>query len=159
PSAAAVVAVTAPNRPLTVAWCGDCRAYILPRPGNTAQRLTNDHNLRRVSPEDDETLPGDRSMLTSLLGTCDDDESALTSFGHPVVEAVTLPGAPGESRRLVLASCGAYEPHEDGGHPLAGELTGTPREAARRFTAKAVQLSLAASRALDPNRPNADNAT
>ncbi|MFJ5635237.1 hypothetical protein ACIQF5_21700 [Streptomyces goshikiensis] len=46
--AAAVVAVKAPGKPLTVAWCGDSRAYLMER--GIAVRLTEDHNKRRVYP-------------------------------------------------------------------------------------------------------------
>lgn len=41
PKAAAIVAVTAPGRPLTVAWCGDARAYLLPAvPSSASPRIT-----------------------------------------------------------------------------------------------------------------------
>ncbi|MFF8883856.1 PP2C family serine/threonine-protein phosphatase [Streptomyces flaveolus] len=46
--AAAVVAVKPPGKPLTVAWCGDSRAYLMER--GIAVRLTDDHNKRRVYP-------------------------------------------------------------------------------------------------------------
>ncbi|MEU3529877.1 hypothetical protein AB0E62_39635 [Streptomyces sp. NPDC038707] len=37
------------------------------------------------------------------------------------------------------ASDGAYEPHEDAGHDLAGYLTGTPHTAAERLVDDAVR--------------------
>jgi serine/threonine protein phosphatase PrpC len=40
-----VVAVKAPGKPLTVAWCGDSRAYLMER--GIAVRLTEDHNKRQ----------------------------------------------------------------------------------------------------------------
>ncbi|MEU9663931.1 hypothetical protein [Streptomyces chartreusis] len=46
PSAAVVVAVTRPGQTLTLAWCGDSRAYLLERA--IVRRLTEDHNCRRV---------------------------------------------------------------------------------------------------------------
>ena len=156
PKAAAVVAVTAPGRPLTVAWCGDSRAYVIAR--GTARKLTDDHNLRRVYPPND-IFPdgGNRNVITSCLGSRSTDQDVRNHYGHPAIEAVTLPA---EDCRLVLASDGAYEPHEDAGHPLADELVGDPREAARHFVDAAVRHATAATRAMDPNRPPyADNAT
>lgn len=47
PKAAAVVAVVTPGK-LTVAWCGDSRAYLIT--DGLVEKLTNDHNLRRVYP-------------------------------------------------------------------------------------------------------------
>ncbi|MFE7933397.1 PP2C family protein-serine/threonine phosphatase [Streptomyces sp. NPDC057456] len=151
PNAAAVVAVAVPGKPLTVAWCGDSRAYILAR-GNHARRLTADHNLRRVHPPTD-TFPtgGNRNIITSYLGATRTDDEASGSFGHPAIESTAWWCA--EPLRLVLASDGAYEPHEDADEDLAEALAGTPHAAARRFVESAVSLSLAAT----PDR--ADNAT
>ncbi|MFE7332311.1 hypothetical protein ACFU8W_47165 [Streptomyces sp. NPDC057565] len=84
------------------------------------------------------------------------DEQVTNRYGHLAFEAVTRPV---RGCRLVLASVGAYEPHQDAGRPLAGELMGSPRAAARHFCEAAVNLAIAASRAVDPNRPHADSPT
>jgi serine/threonine protein phosphatase PrpC len=141
PDACAVVAVTAPGRPLTVAWCGDARAYVVR--GSSVTRLTNDHNLRRV-------FGGNRNRITSCLGSVYTDDELMNEVGHPAIEAVTRPT---EDCRLLLASDGAYEPHEDAGHHLADQLIGMPAEAAHAF----VDTAVATARAV-PN-PHADNAT
>ncbi|MET8609759.1 PP2C family protein-serine/threonine phosphatase [Streptomyces misionensis] len=139
PSAAAVVAVTAPGRPLTVAWAGDSRAYLLRR--GIAHRLTDDHNLRRVYPPT-ATHPdgGSRNVITSYLGAAATDKECLAANGHPAIETATRPLVDGD--RLVLLTDGAYEPHEEAGHDLFVELddddlTGT----ARRFVDLAVETS------------------
>ncbi|WP_432139958.1 mucin-2 [Streptomyces sp. bgisy154] len=148
PSAVAVVAVTVPGKPLTIAWCGDARAYLVA--DGTAQKVTDDHNLRRVN-------GGRRNMVTSWLGSDLTDDEVKHHCGHPAIESVSVPA---KNVRLLLASDGAYDPHEDAGHNLANLLTGTPRQAARRFSATAVKESLAASRTDDPdNEPYADNST
>jgi serine/threonine protein phosphatase PrpC len=141
PEACAVVAVTAPGKPLTVAWCGDARAYILVR--GTVRRLTNDHNLRRV-------FQGNRNVITSCLGNAETDDEVKNRYGHPAIEAVTRPA---ENCRLLLASDGAYEPHEDAGHTLSDHLIGDPGETARCF----VDTAVATARAVPD--PYADNAT
>jgi serine/threonine protein phosphatase PrpC len=149
PLACAVVAVTAPGRPLTVAWCGDARAYILVR--GTVQRLTADHNLRRVYPPNDVfPLGGNRNVITSCLGSTYADDEVKAEYGHPAIEAVTR-GA--EDCRLLLASDGAYEPHEDAGRDLSGYLIGDVGETARNFAEAAVR------RARSVPDPHADNAT
>ena len=127
PAACAVVAVTAPGKPLTVSWCGDARAYVL-TPRGTLQRLTADHNLRRV-------IQGSRNRVTSCLGSTETDEQRKAQYGHPAIESVTR--GP-ENCRLLLASDGAYEPLEDSARNLADYLTGTPSEAARDFTTSAI---------------------
>ncbi|MEX3099542.1 MULTISPECIES: PP2C family serine/threonine-protein phosphatase [unclassified Streptomyces] len=137
PHAAAVVAVTAPEHPLTVAWCGDSRAYLLT--GGTIRCLTNDHNLRR-------TLGGNRNLLTSCLGASETDQEVENLHGHPAIESTTCDG--GDSR-LLLASDGAYEPLEDSCCDLAAFLTGAPGEAARGFVEAAIERC----------GPHADNAT
>lgn len=154
PKAAAVVAVVTPGR-LTVAWCGDARAYSIGR--GEAVRLTNDHNKRRVWPPTP-NFPdgGPRNVITSCLGSTATDEDVMNVNGHPAIETITRNSS---SYRLLLASDGAYEPHEDGGHDLAAELRGTPAEAARHFTATAVERAVAATRALDPHRVYADNSS
>jgi len=129
PSACAVVAVHAPGKALTVAWCGDARAYVLTTSGTTL-RLTEDHNLRRVWPPH-----GNRNRITSWLGSELTDQQVKSEVGHPAIEsAVRHP----VRERLLLASDGAYEPLEDNGCTLSDYLTGTPAEAARNFTESAI---------------------
>ncbi|MET9150048.1 mucin-2 [Streptomyces griseoflavus] len=146
--ACAVVAVTAPGRPLTVAWCGDARAYAVR--GSSAHRLTNDHNLRRIFPPRDGSPGGNRNIITSCLGAAETDEENINQYGHPAIESNTCRA---DSFRLLLASDGAYEPHEDSGHHLADQLIGMPGEAARHF----VDTAVATARAVA--HPYADNAT
>jgi serine/threonine protein phosphatase PrpC len=129
PSACAVVAVHATGKALTVAWCGDVRAYVLTADG-ALLRLTEDHNLRRVWPPH-----GNRNRVTSWLGSELSDERVKSEVGHPAIEsAVRHP----VRERLLLASDGAYEPLEDGCRNLADYLVGTPAEAARDFTESAI---------------------
>lgn len=157
PSAAAVVVVTAPGRPMTVAWCGDSRAYLLDR--GIARRLTADHNDRRVHPPT-ATYPegGDRNAITSYLGCAYDDEALMNMCGHPAIETATV--AFDGPCRLLLASDGAYEPHVDAGHDLYVEVADEPLdEVARDFVSLAVATSLRTTAAKDPARPYADNAT
>ncbi|GAA1929563.1 hypothetical protein GCM10009716_41530 [Streptomyces sodiiphilus] len=110
PKAAAVVAVTTPRKPLSVAWCGDSRAYLLDR--GSAIRLTQDHNLRRIYPPT-AVYPygGNRNVITSCLGSTDSDEDVAARYGHPAIERTTHEII--DPCRLLLASDGAYEPHED----------------------------------------------
>jgi len=136
PNACAVVAV-ATSRWLTVAWCGDARAYLMVR--GTVQRLTADHNLRRV-------FSGNRNVVTSFLGNVDTDDEVKNRYGHPAIESVTRQL---ENSRLLLASDGAYEPLEDSCRNLADYLIGNPGPAARDF----VQASI------DHASAHADNAT
>lgn len=140
PLAAAVVAVSAPGKPLTVAWCGDSRAYLLSQ--GTAILLTQDHNLRRVHPPTD-THPqgGDRNILTSCLGSVDTDEEISFFCDHPAIESITrkITGP----CRLLLASDGAYEPVEDGRHDLYKELDcDSLSESVRGFVRLAVETSI-----------------
>ncbi|MFE4756008.1 PP2C family protein-serine/threonine phosphatase [Streptomyces mirabilis] len=144
PQAAAVVAVTAPGKPLTIAWCGDSRAYVLVR--GTVQRLTDDHNLRRVFPACDGRPGGNRNIITSCLGNAESDGEVKTRYGHPAIETVTRAA---EDCRLLLASDGAYEPLEDSCRKLADYLIGDLREAARDFVQAAI----------DHAGPHVDNAT
>ncbi|MFC5220081.1 PP2C family protein-serine/threonine phosphatase [Streptomyces coerulescens] len=138
PAACAVVAVTAPGKPLTVAWCGDSRAYILTEHG-ALQVLTADHNDRRVR-------GGSRNVVTSYLGASETDEQRKAKDRHPAIESVTR-GA--ENCRLLLASDGAYEPLEDSARDLADYLTGSPSRAARDLAESAIAHASA----------HADNAT
>lgn len=150
PKACAVVAVTTPGRPLTIAWCGDTRAYLLTN--GTLTRLTADHNLRRVHPPTDNfPYGGNRNVVTSCLGNTETDDEVKARYGHVAIESATRPV--NSPARLLLASDGAYEPHEDTGHTLADYLTGTPTEAARHFVTTAVTTARAV-----PD-PHADNAT
>lgn len=137
PSAAAVTAVTTGNT-LTVAWCGDARAYLL-TPAGLLHRLTNDHNKRRVYPGRNGTPPGNRNVITSYLGCTHTDQDATNRYGHPAIETVTVPA----QGRLLLASDGAYEPLEDSCRDLAAYLAGTPLEAARDFVTAAVEHATA----------------
>jgi len=132
PQACAVVAVASP-RWLTVAWCGDARAYLLV--GGTVLRLTQDHNLRRVYPPNDIHGGGNRNIVTSCLGSDETDQQVKDRYGHPAIESVTRLS---ENSRLLLASDGAYEPLEDSCRNLADYLIGTPTEAARDFTQSAI---------------------
>lgn len=143
PDACAVVAVASP-RWLTVAWCGDVRAYLLVR--GTVQRLTADHNLRRVYPANGVHGGGNRNIVTSCLGNAETDQEVKDQYGHPAIESVTRLS---ENSRLLLASDGAYEPLEDSLRNLADYLTGDPRTAARDFVQSAV----------DHATLHADNAT
>jgi len=140
PDACAVVAVATP-RWLTVAWCGDVRAYLLT--GGRLIRLTQDHNLRRV-------FNGNRNIVTSCLGNDETDQDVKNRYGHPAIETVTRLL---ENSRLLLASDGAYEPHEDAGHELSDFLVGDPSEIAECF----VETAVATARAVPD--PYADNAT
>lgn len=99
PNACAAVAVTAPGKPPTIAWCGDVRAYAL-TPSGTLQRLTADHNMRRV-------FRGSRNLVTSYLGATESDDQRKARYGHPAIETAT---GPAKACRLLLASDGAYEP-------------------------------------------------
>ncbi|MFJ5951371.1 PP2C family protein-serine/threonine phosphatase [Streptomyces noursei] len=123
PKAAAVVAVHTPGEPLTLAWCGDSRAYLLER--GIARRLTEDHNRRRVFPPT-AIFPdgGNRNLITSCLGAADTDRDVMNRYNHPAIEATTAEIT--AACRLVLASDGAYEPHEDAGHDLFAELDDEP---------------------------------
>lgn len=155
--AAAVVAVKAPGKPLTVAWCGDSRAYLMER--GIAVRLTEDHNKRRVYPPT-ATYPygGNRNHLTSCLGSDRTDEDRQRRYGHPAIETATrkITGP----CRLLLASDGAYEPHEDARHCLFTECDGDDLiPTVRDLVNLAVDTAVKTSRSLDPNQVYADNAT
>ncbi len=142
PTAAAVVTVHVPGGLLSVAWSGDARAYLLL--DGHLRLLTEDHNERRAYEG------GDRNLITACLGAGQDDRETERYWGHPAIEFLRGPARPGW---LLLASDGAYEPHEDVGHDMAGYLTGAPRDAARRLVEDAVR------RAQTLPDPYADNAT
>lgn len=157
PKAAAVVAVKAPGKPLTVAWCGDSRAYLLER--GVTVRLTNDHNKRRVFPPTAlNPNGGNRNWITSCLGAENTDEDVTKVHGHPAIES-TIREITGPCR-LLLASDGAYEPHEDARHCLYVECDGKDLiPTVRDLVTLAVDTAVKTSRALDPNQVYADNAT
>lgn len=143
PKACAVVAVANP-RWLTVAWCGDARAYLMV--GGSVLRLTQDHNLRRIFPPRDGRPGGNRNIVTSCLGNPDTDQEVKNEYGHPAIETITRHL---EDSRLLLASDGAYEPLEDSLRNLANYLIGEPGPTARDFVQAAI----------DHTGTHADNAT
>ncbi|WP_437104779.1 hypothetical protein [Streptomyces sp. enrichment culture] len=98
--------------------------------------------MRRRGPQPDHRLPRKSPQRRG-------DRTPLGPPGH------RIPPRPGPARpgRLLLASDGAYEPHEDAGHDLAGYLTGGPHVAAERLADDAVR------RAHELIDPYADNAT
>jgi serine/threonine protein phosphatase PrpC len=144
PSAVAVLAVASPGKPLTVAWCGDARAYITTPAGDLA-RLTVDHNVRQwVLAQGRTPEPHARNQVISCIGSDEPD---------PLLGSVTVPAY----GRLLLVSDGAYEPIEDAGEDLADYLTGTTKKAAVRIVTRAV--ANATGKALGENEGRADNAT
>ncbi|MFI7278542.1 PP2C family protein-serine/threonine phosphatase [Streptomyces sp. NPDC049879] len=147
PSAVAVVAVVVPGQRITIAWCGDARAYIL-TPRGVLRCCTRDHNMRRVA-------RGRRNVVTSFLGSDQSDEEVRDVYGHRAIETASHPAEP---CRLLLASDGAYDPLADSVRPIAQYLTGTPRTAANRLVTEAVSVSqLLCLR--HGEAPYADNAT
>ncbi|MFI9463795.1 mucin-2 [Streptomyces xiamenensis] len=152
PGAAAIVAVTRPGQPITIAWAGDCRAYAITR--SEARQLTADHNLRRVWPPCATHNGGNRHRITSHLGDCLTDDEVKALHNHPAIEATTYtPSAPGT--RLLLATDGAYEPHEATTYPLTLLAEGPMRIAA----ANGVQDAVATAEAATEPDIHADNAT
>ncbi|MFD5491591.1 PP2C family protein-serine/threonine phosphatase [Streptomyces sp. NPDC127091] len=141
PAACAVVAVTRTDGTLTIAWCGDSRAYLLV--DGELEQLTVDHNMRQVRIDRGEPFgPRSRNQVTSYLGsTATEPEPGE----RPLLGSVQRPA----NGRLLLASDGAYEPLEDSCRDLAKLLDGTPAEAARAFTRAAIDHASA----------HADNAT
>ncbi|MFF8994043.1 PP2C family protein-serine/threonine phosphatase [Streptomyces sp. NPDC014983] len=133
PYAAAVVAVTVPGKPLTVAWCGDARAYLWSAGG--FHQLTADHNERRVYPS-----WGEANVLTSCLGARYTDEEARATYRHAAVEATTR--HLDQWGRLLLASDGAYDPlEEDSSMPLVDYLPGELEDVATTLVEAAVEVS------------------
>lgn len=157
PGAAAVVAVTAPGKPLTVAWCGDSRAYLVGQ-GAIARRLTDDHNLRRVWPPTAMAEGGNRNTITSYLGAIEDAAERMDCFGHPEIESTAVPLD--RPARLVLASDGAYEPCEAARYCLDTELGYTPlTPTAREFVHLAIETAHDLAPAGTRTAAIADNAT
>ncbi|MFJ6251847.1 MULTISPECIES: hypothetical protein [unclassified Streptomyces] len=107
--------------------------------------MSEDHSARRIYDGH-----GDRNLITACLGGTHDDEETEQHWGHPAIEYMIRPARPGW---LLLASDGAYEPHEDIDHDLGDYLTGDPREAAEFLVDDAVR------RACAQGDPYADNAT
>lgn len=93
---------------------------------------------------------GSRNVITSCLGATETDQEVKDRYGHPAIESVTRPA---DDCRLLLASDGAYEPHEDAGHQLAKFLIGDVDELALPF----VETAVATARAVA--EPHADNAS
>jgi serine/threonine protein phosphatase PrpC len=148
--ACAVVALVVPGEPLQLAWCGDVRAYAVR--DDQAEPLSRDHNQRRVLLDRGETPePDDRNLITSCLGADETDDEVQVSHGHPLIESAVVES---EELRLILATDGAYEPHEDFGHHLPAHLPGIPAEAAKEFARAAVECS----RSVNPPT-RVDNAT
>ncbi|MDT9686078.1 hypothetical protein RND61_29005 [Streptomyces sp. TRM76323] len=145
PCAAAVVAVHVPGSLFSVAWSGDARAYLLLDGLGPLRLLSEDHNARRAYDGH-----GNRNLITACLGGIRDDEETERWWGHPAIEHLRTPARPGW---LLLASDGAYEPHEDADRDLADYLNGDPRTAAERLVDDAVH------RARAQRDPYADNAT
>ncbi|WP_424217781.1 hypothetical protein ACN20G_37110 (plasmid) [Streptomyces sp. BI20] len=142
PHASAVAAVHTPGGRLSVAWCGDARAYLLLDGDTTTRLLTADHNQRRRA-------GGSPDALTSCLGVPWDDRRTQEVYGHPAIEALaeTLP-RPG---RLLLASDGAYEPYETTGGLTAEHLAGPPTPTAHALVDEAVARARAAGGPLADN--------
>ncbi|MFF2657254.1 mucin-2 [Kitasatospora sp. NPDC058032] len=114
--AAAIVAVLTPTGRLHIAWAGDCRAYLAEQ--GRAHLLTTDHNnATKQRREGREPEPDAHDYLTSSL-----------CFLTGAVEAVTVGFGPRPGlRRLLLASDGAYLPHEHAGTLPPPSPDGTPR--------------------------------
>jgi serine/threonine protein phosphatase PrpC len=133
PAAVAVLAVLNQGA-LTVAWCGDSRAWHL-SPAGEFTPLTSDHNVAQDL-RDAGLAPGpdDRNTVTSYLGwhpLAPGNGGGAAKFGTATVD--------GPLGRLVLASDGTYEPLESAADPMTGHLTGsTCQQAARRLVAAAI---------------------
>lgn len=141
PYAAAVAAVCTPAGVLSVAWCGDARAYVVI--DGTLRQLTEDHNEGRSG--------GSPDALTSCLGAVWGDTGTEERYGHPAIETTTGPLP--RPARLLLASDGAYGPYETTGGLQSEHLPGLPEAAARRLVEDAV------TRARELYGPAADNAS
>lgn len=126
PSAVAVVALHQPGILLSVAWCGDARAYWMPT-GAVAELLTEDHNMLAEAQAAGRPCPQwYRNRITSHLGS--------TEGGIGLEHRDVTGGG-----RLLLASDGTYNPLEDHGHDLTRLLDeGTPRDAAHTLVTTAL---------------------
>jgi serine/threonine protein phosphatase PrpC len=147
PAACVLVALIARGEPLRLAWSGDVRAYAIR--DDEAELLTRDHNWRRVVLDRGQLVqPGDRSSVTSCVGGVNSEHEIQRVCGHPGIETATVEA---EEMRLLLATDGAYEPHEDFGHYLPAHLMGSAAEAAgRRGDGGGVALDGAAPDELGP---------
>ena len=136
PNACAVVAVTAPGKHLTVAWCGDARAYLLAQ--GTAQRLTNDHNLRRVFPPSEmypegmysQRGPSDRPAAAALPLAVGDPYQGVAHGGHTRIPAAAERLTPPAIRDPVQLHDLGLRPGDGAGfqrgHRSPASPTGTP---------------------------------
>ncbi|MFF5790379.1 hypothetical protein ACFY8P_36080 [Streptomyces sp. NPDC012693] len=85
-----------------------------------------------------------------MLGGVREDEETEHWWGHPAIESMSGPARPGW---LLLASDGAYEPHEDIDRNLGSYLSGDPHDAAELLVDDAVWFARAQP------APYADDAT
>ncbi|WP_435191749.1 hypothetical protein [Streptomyces sp. bgisy126] len=145
PAAAAVVAVYIPGGWFSVAWSGDTRAYLLLDDLGLLQQLTEDHNACRAYDGH-----GDRNLITACLDGARNDAETEQHWGHSAIDYMIGPARPWW---LLLASDGAYEPHEDIDYDLGDSLTVDPSEGAELLVDDAVR------RARVRRDPYADNAT
>ncbi|MFD0571040.1 hypothetical protein ACFQ0T_19880 [Kitasatospora gansuensis] len=147
-----IIAVLTNSSDLHIAWAGDCRAYLAER--GRAHLLTTDHNeAARQRRAGQQPAPDAHDRLTS----------SLMFLGGEIASTKVRFGPRRATRRLLLASDGAYLPHENAGifptpdgtgsltrrgRFLAPVLTGPREWVAQRFAELAVR-----------NTQNADNAT
>ncbi|MFE5829262.1 hypothetical protein ACFQ8W_03220 [Streptomyces sp. NPDC056508] len=114
--AATVVAVHLSGGSLSFAWSGDARIYfLLDGFRGPLLLLSEDHDERRACDGH-----GDRNLITACPGGIRDDKETGRLWGHLAIESMS--GA-ARLRGLLLASDGAYEPHEDANHNLDGYLS------------------------------------
>jgi len=129
PGAVAVVAVAAPGKPVSIAWCGDARAYGFTHPEGL-RKLTEDHNMRQALINMGQTPgPNARHQVLSHLGS---------NTAKPMIGSTTW-AAKGW---LLLVSDGVYEPMEESCRSLGSYLGGyEPKHAVRHLVTDAVELS------------------
>lgn len=142
PGACIVAAVTGPDQLLRVAWIGDCRAYLLT--GGRLTRLTADHNRRALLESAGQPVGAfARNHVTRCMGHPVPDEGddcpGLPRGGEELEPQWTAVHDRGGAR-LLLASDGLYEPIEDAGLDLAGDLGlyGDPARAAEHLVLTAI---------------------